>query len=933
VSNEIIKYAFTSGEISETLFGRSDLEQYDLGLAVAKNWVVDYRGGISTRPGFEFCDFVLRDDQPTKYFEFRFATDITNVYAVLFGHNYVRFLQDGAYVLEDPKTVTGIAGNTVTAAAHGYSNGQWVKLAGVVGPDNVNGRSFQIENVTTNTFDLLQLPDLDPLILSSAYVSDGTVSRVYTLTTTYTGADLEKLGIKQRRDLLRLTHPNFPTKNLIRAGVTNWSLVNEVIGNGSAAPVGVGASASSAGSAGVVFAVTAVFADGTESGMSLPYILQSIVNYTVTSGSVVVNWTQVANAVAYNVYRSRVSSDGTKVNAGMELGYIGQVTGAQFVDMNIIPDFTKTPPRGDNPFAPGRIEAINMTAAGSSYPAGSSTVSVSGGGGTGFRGAPVLNFNGQIVGVLILDRGQGYVNPVVSFGGAGGSGATATAIAAETSGVYPSISETFQQRQVYAATLLEPLTLWGSRPKKPSNFDYSAITIDNDAYEFEVDSSEVSPLKHLIAMRGGLIVMSDTGVWLLQGTNGGAVTPSDALAEPQNYTGVSAVPPLKVGTDLLYIEGKGFTVRLLSYNDFSRVYGGEDKSLLSNHLFADGKRITAWSFAENPFKVVHAVRSDGALLNFTIVKEEKVFAWTWSTTKGKFLDCRAVLENGLDRLYVVTRRYVNGRWTKFIERSAIREIEFSEDAFAVDCGLSLPANWPAANLTISAPTGDDVTFTASAGVFSSGDVNKVIRAGGGKAYVTQFLSSFSVKGRIVREITDVVAEDPDNTVYEQLSGTWTLDTPQTVINGLWHLEGQELAVLADGNVVENCVVEDGKITLPAEATRVIAGLKYTPILKTLPPVVSDAIIEARRKRVLGVAVRVSDTRGLSSGRSLDSLYDMKERTNETYGEPIELFDGIRVQLIEPNWDENGQTYFVQNNPLPATLLGIVFDMEVGDDPD
>jgi hypothetical protein len=48
--------------------------------------------------------------------------------------------------------------------------------------------------------------------------------------------------------------------------------------------------------------------------------------------------------------------------------------------------------------------------------------------------------------------------------------------------------------------------------------------------------------------------------------------------------------------------------------------------------------------------------------------------------------------------------------------------------------------------------------------------------------------------------------------------------------------------------------------------------------------------------------------------------------------PVDLFSGIRYQLIDPQWDDNGQTYFVQRNPLPATLLGIVFDMEVGDDP-
>ena len=52
--SNLIQYAYVSGEISPTLYSRSDLEKYDLGLALARDYFVDYRGGISTRPGSEF---------------------------------------------------------------------------------------------------------------------------------------------------------------------------------------------------------------------------------------------------------------------------------------------------------------------------------------------------------------------------------------------------------------------------------------------------------------------------------------------------------------------------------------------------------------------------------------------------------------------------------------------------------------------------------------------------------------------------------------------------------------------------------------------------------------------------------------------------------------------------------------------------------------
>lgn len=927
MSNELIKYAFTGGEVSPTLYGRSDLEQYDLGLALAKNWIVDYRGGLSTRAGFEFCEFVLHDDKETKFFDFRFSPDLSNIYVLLFGDNYLRFIQDGAYVLEDPKTITNLVGDTVTSAAHGYANGDWIKIEGIVGISNVNGRTFQVANVTTNTFKLRVVPDLAVFAPVGAYTSSGTASRIYTVTTPWAAEDLAGLSASQRRDLLRLTHNEFPIYNLIRNDATDWDIELEDIGISTGYVQNITASASGAGSAGTLFTVTAILEDGTETVMAPPLAKTGIVNYTTTAGSVTINWDVYPGAVKYNVYRSIVVSDGASLTRGFDLGFIGKVAGTQFIDSNIIPDFTKTPPNDNNPFAAGRIEHIDIIAGGSGYTQ-ASIVTITDPDGTGFVGFPIVNAAGEVTAVKIISGGSGYTAPVVSF--SVGSGATATATKSDPTGIFPAISAVFQQRQMYGATINEPLTVWAGMPGKYSNFNFSDITLDNDSYEFEVDSSEIAPIRHMIAMRGGLVIMSQTGIWQLSGGNAGVVTPTNAIADPQTYNGVSELVPLKVGPDILYAEGKGFTVRLLSYNDYAKVYSGEDKSIVSNHLFSAGKRITSWAFAENPYKIVHGVRSDGALLNFTIVKEEKVFAWTWSTTKGQFKDCRSVQENDFDRLYVTTRRRINGRWTKFIERSILREFIFTEDSFCVDCGLALPATYPDATLSADGIEGD-VTFTASASVFAPGDVGKILRMGGCKAVVTEYVSGTEIVANVFRPITDVVPEDPDNTVFDQLSGTWTLDELQTVISGLWHLEGQSVAILADGNVAPQQTVVNGQITLDAPATRVIVGLPFTAVAKTLSPVVGDTVIEARRKRIVGAATRVNDTVGLSTGRSLDSLYDAKERTTELWGEPIELFSGVRVQLIEPEWTEEGQTYFVQSNPLPATLLGIVFDIEVGDD--
>jgi hypothetical protein len=80
-----------------------------------------------------------------------------------------------------------------------------------------------------------------------------------------------------------------------------------------------------------------------------------------------------------------------------------------------------------------------------------------------------------------------------------------------------------------------------------------------------------------------------------------------------------------------------------------------------------------------------------------------------------------------------------------------------------------------------------------------------------------------------------------------------------------------------------------------------------------------------------MATRVNNSRGLKTGSRLDHLYDAKDRTTEPYGEPILPRSDMRYSAIEPEWTEEGQTYYVVEDPLPVTILGHVLSMELGDD--
>lgn len=951
MSVELIRYAYVTGELAPTLVNRTDLEKYDLGLALCYNWLVDYRGGISNRPGQEFCDFIWQDDKETRFERFNFNADISNTYLVLFGHEYIRFIQDGAYVLETAVNITAVTQATpgvVTATAHGFATGEWVKIAGAGGMTQLNSRTFRVGTTAANTFQLT-----DPLTNGNidttgytAYTSGGTVSRIYTVVSPYDSDDLAALKATQIRDTLRLTHVDYEPQDLVRNDHADWDLADTEFGSAVPAPALVSATPQSAGTYGLSWTVTAVNLEGEESQPSDIGVVGGSTNFTTVAGGMRYKWTASAGAVKYNLYRSLVIDD-NQASKGMQLGYIATVQGTVFKESNIIPDFTLSPPLGTNPFKGGAIQRIEIVAPGSGYTGNfpGPTVSVSGfgGSGSGFVGYVILDNDADTcVAVGIISGGEGYIEPIAVTINANGSGGTlATAQVTDVTpidGNNPALSAVFQQRQLYAASTNEPLTVYGSKPGRFNNFDVGSVVVDNDSYSFEEDAEDMTPIRHMIPVRGGILLMRQTGIELLSG--GGVnqpITPTQAQAEPQSYGGVARVTPLKIETDIMYLEARADIVRLLAYNEISKIYGGQDISILSNHFFGPGENeVTEWTYASAPHKVAWARRADGRLLSLTVVKEQNVFAWAQHGTQGAYKNVISVNEGGTDAVYFRVDRTINGRTTGFIERQVPRRFTDAEDSFFVDCGLRLAQTYPNFAISVSATTGS-VTVTGN-GTFVSGDAGKIIRVNGGKLRVDTYVDATHLTCTVLRDLTDVVPETGDvtgtgTTPLGADSGEWSMDTPVTAISGLWHLEGETVKVLADGKVHEDRVVTAGAITLAYAATCVVIGLGYRSIAQTLPSVVPSQTAEHKRKRVVGVAVRLHESRGLKSGENLDHLYELKERTTEAWDEPTKLQYGLQYQLLEPRWDTEGRTYFVQEFPLPISLIGHVTDLEVGDDND
>lgn len=933
---DLIQHASITGELAKNLWGRTDFQKYDSGWAKASNWFVDYKGGLVSRAGFEFGDVIeWAEGENVKFTEFEYSPDTANRYVLIWTDSKVRFAQDNAYVLESAVTVDSVANGagdkiTITATGHGFSDGDWVKLSGFTDATLtfLNNRTVEVANKATNTFDINDVITGSLITKASISTDTGSVSRIYTVASPYSSDDLARLQAVQARDYVRLTHPDYPVKNLVRNSAASWTLSNEAIGETPTKPTGLATDSISTGASKVhVYMVTAIDINGEE---SLPAVLVTNAGPDLnTDGEwASIDWTAVSGAVAYRIYRSVQADDGDHTWSDLTVGYIGESTGPAFTDPGITPDFSIQPPVAYNPFADGRIEYVTVGAGGTGASYNDTITWPAGGSGAyGFLVVKAAG-SGTIKGVKVLDGGAGYTGTTVSDSTA--SGETLTAVLSDASGNNPACAAIFQQRMLYGATDNYPLRLFGSRPGLFSNFNKSLLATDADSYEFDLDSMKVAPVRYIIPGSRGVIVFTEIGVWFLYGRSDLALTADNVQANPQNAVGAAYVRPIYLDSEVLYASAAGQTLQLLRYDNYTHQYTGQDVSLLSNHLFSYDNAIKALTYAKIPYKTVYAVQANGRLLSTTIDVQNGVYACTPNWTKGFFREALAVLEDNESRLYVAAERTVQSTKCLFFERQVSRKFATLEEAFCVDAGLQLSKTSPAGRLVPSSSTGS-VTFTTVGGTpFVSGDVGSVIRCGSGKATISTYTSSSEVSGTWNRDLDETMPEDSASPM-EFVSGDWTMDAPATSISGLWHLIGETIDVLADGSVLSKTVDSYGGFSLTTAASRVAAGMGYTCTAQTLPATATDVVMEGRRKDIVGVAIRIHEAYGLKYGKSTSKLYEIADRAQRLWSIEDKLRDEMIYELVVGDFSRDSQIFFVQDSPRPTTILSFIRDIDLGDD--
>ncbi|HRQ60222.1 MAG TPA: hypothetical protein PLO23_01710 [Alphaproteobacteria bacterium] len=159
-------------------------------------------------------------------------------------------------------------------------------------------------------------------------------------------------------------------------------------------------------------------------------------------------------------------------------------------------------------------------------------------------------------------------------------------------------------------------------------------------------------------------------------------------------------------------------------------------------------------------------------------------------------------------------------------------------------------------------------------------------------------------------------------------------TPLSTWGGLDHLEGQEVSIVADGNVLAPQTVTGGEIELDDAALAVQVGLPFSHIIEPLPPSGVGQVGISRKVRLVEAIFRLQDTAALrlDIGRGLTDISLRQIGEEEILDEPPPLVSGdIKVRALGWQNDATKPLWRIeQSTPLPFTLLSVSTELKIND---
>ena len=157
-------------------------------------------------------------------------------------------------------------------------------------------------------------------------------------------------------------------------------------------------------------------------------------------------------------------------------------------------------------------------------------------------------------------------------------------------------------------------------------------------------------------------------------------------------------------------------------------------------------------------------------------------------------------------------------------------------------------------------------------------------------------------------------------VREQTEPTSTT----TTITGLEHLEGQQIYVTSNGEIVGSYTVTLGEITVPSILITYQVGIPYALKIKTMRLEAPQTnTLQSRIKRINETVVRTVKSKGGQAGQEYDDV-EYLENLNVEFSEKSK----DSTVLTKGGFSEDGYTVIKSGEPYPFSVIATIVSFSV-----
>lgn len=355
-----------------------------------------------------------------------------------------------------------------------------------------------------------------------------------------------------------------------------------------------------------------------------------------------------------------------------------------------------------------------------------------------------------------------------------------------------------------------------------------------------------------IASGDVLFVGTSSGEFYIDSVSSGEALSADtALIRQISSYGSKAVQPITLGGHVLFVDRFGTSIRDIVYSYERDAYDPLDASITGRHLLTSG--IVDWDWQDIPNKLLWMVMGNGNLVSFTFDAQQQVAALAPHNLSGKAEAVAVIPSNDTrrDDVWCIVKRKIGDvvkRYVEWIDEGTVSE--YSD-------------------------------------------------------YVESITDQDEREVAELDYIRDNCFYVDSGLIYNRVPGDVA-----TVLTGLDHLAGQEVAISANGMERPHQIVsEEGTIEIKQTDAKVVVGLPLKAILKPQKIYMQSDIGSgmAAVQRIDHLTMTVYRSMGGKAGENYKNTIELLyHTTEEAFGTEVRLFTG-NVQIP---W--NGGSSLVRN---------------------